>query len=311
MSQSKTQKITDLHQKNVFFDANLSLRCPPCLFQRRGGTCVGSPDAYGFGNGWRDAVSRDGRLHALRRSVGSVNDDGEGNEAGALLESVLRVLVLDGPSRGHLDENVAAAVGVVAVANALNARVARGGEPLAGEHVAYAGTLDEELLASAQHVVERDAPLLQQLVVQINLVAEIALHVAALPEDGSEIDVEQVGRAVDVEDARGNAVLVVGTVVLVEIARAGDHEQHVLLAHTALNAAQEPGEVFVELVVGFLQLGLTFCLLGRGSGVIGNREQIGGVVGTHGVAADALQGDVGDGCIDMAAHLKVSVLLTA
>ena len=205
------------------------------------------------------------------------------------------------PAWCHFDDDVAVDVGHVAVADGLEVVAAAGQEQVAREAVAHARKLDEECLAPLEHIAHAQAFLLDEFVVEVELVVEVCVHIPSLSVDGSEIDVEQVGGAVDVEGAGGYAVFgIVLLLLLVAIAGAGHHEHHVLPAQVLLDGGDELANVLVQTDIGLLQLALPL----RGlvvldiACIVGHLEQVRSAVGAHGRVAEALQRHVCNARID-------------
>ena len=78
---------------------------------------------------------------------------------------------------------------------------------------------------------------------------ETGLDILAWFVESPEIHIEQVGGAVDVEGACGNAIAGVIDNVFISIARACYHEQYIVGTHFSFNLADEVGQQTIELDV--------------------------------------------------------------
>ena len=118
--------------------------------------------------------------------------------------------------------------------------------------------------------------------VQVHLVGIAGLDVASLAVDGREEHVEQIGRAVDVERARGDAVLRKVAVLLVGVACARHDEEHALASDGLLDARDEAAQRVVELQIDALHFGLPICRSAVGVGCRErHREHVAHFVGAH------------------------------
>ena len=264
-------------------------------FRRTG---VGCTDADALGYRWRNAVNGNRRCDVLGLDSGAKEDDGEGDKSGTRGECLLGVFVEQLPSRGNLDDDVAAQGGAEAVAELQDVVVAVE-QALGGVDIGHSGVLHQELLATGKDFGDARPLLLEELVVEVHLVLVARLHIASLSVDGSQVHVEQVGRAVDVERACGDAVLREVGIALVGISRAGDDEEDVLGAHLLLDARDELAERVVELHVDALHLGLPVCHVSRGlGGREGDAEHVAHLVVSHRATADGLHGHLHNGVVD-------------
>ena len=136
--------------------------------------------------------------------------------------------------------------------------------------MAHARQLHNKLLGAKQNVAHIDILALQQLVVQEELVVVDALYILGSAEGGSQIHIEQIGCALNIELARRNTVFLVVVLLVLYTGGTctGQYKEYTVERNALADAIYQLGDRAVE---GYIALHL------RNDG-IAHTEQVGLVV---------------------------------
>ena len=117
-------------------------------------------------------------------------------------------------------------------------------------------------------------------------------------------------RARDVEGAAGNAVRGFARQVLIDIARTGQHEEHLVLAHLLFHETEAFRQLTVQTDVGVLHLQRTLIhsLAQIVAGIVGQREEVGNVIHPQGSLLQAVAGKTIHFIVDQHTLLQVTHL---
>ena len=124
-------------------------------------------------------------LHAYRgidvlcRGSGAIEYDGKRHKRSTTSVAFLIVFVIQLPTWSHLDHNVAADGGMMAVTQfaCVSARIEKA---VGSIDIAHSRVLDKELLTAHQHLALADTLLLYQFVVQIDFVVITGFNISTL-----------------------------------------------------------------------------------------------------------------------------------
>ena len=194
------------------------------------------------------------------------------------------VLVDQFPAWCDVYQQVAALLHIETIADALQLIAVAGSQLVGSIDVAHARQLQDELLGTAQQVAHIDIFALQQFMIQEELVAVDALYILGSTEGGSQIHIQQIGCALDIELTRRNTEFLV-VVLLVLYAggtRTGQHEEYTIQGNALADTINQLGNGTVE---GYITLHL-------GGYGIADAEQVGLVVECHSAVLQTFYGNV-------------------
>ena len=183
----------------------------------------------------------------------AIEDDGERECTHTEGMVLARLLIVELPSRIDVDNDVTAVVGIIAIVQFCHVVAAT--QKLGGSiDIPYSRILEEELLRSAQNIIQTQMLLVNKLAVEEDFIPKASLYVTALSIDGTQINVHQVGRTIDVEHPGWNLVFGIVGLHFIVAACACDNKEDIVLSNLAFYLTDEVGQRAIQTQVVALSL---------------------------------------------------------